>query len=280
MENKELGKRIALEGTINTRSLEGYMAKDGRRIKKNRIFRSDALTKITESDKEYFKSIPLRVDIDLRGTDEIERNPDIRIDGCEYFHCPIEGSLQTTLPKVYPHPDFHIEDKDINGTVDYIFRLDPNGDATHSFENNYRNFISLPHAQEHYSLLLRKIKDNKEGAVLFHCMDGKDRCGTGVMLFLSVLGIDRETIIEDYLKTNEYTKQKADSREKYLREVCHMDNETVINSVKLLAGVRENFIRAAFDEIDSKYNGFDSYVRNQLHFTDEMIKEIQDNYLE
>jgi len=48
----------------------------------------------------------------------------------------------------------------------------------------------------------------------------------------------------------------------------------------MLAGVRENWIRAAFDEIDNRFSGIDSYLHNQMELTDEDIEEIKDNYLE
>ncbi len=281
MNINKLGTRIVLEGTINTRSLGGYETTEGKRIKDGRIFRSDALCRITEKDQAYLRDVMhLRVDIDLRGEDEIRRSPDLPVQGCHFLHCPIEDNLNKTLPTMYPHPNFDIPDPAIKGTVEYLFRLDPKGDATYAFERIYRNFIALPFAQEHYSLLLKTLLNNKEGAALFHCADGKDRCGTGVALFLSLLGVDRETIIADYLKTNQNTKQKADSREKYLRDVCHMRDEVVLNSVRIVAGVRENFLRAAFDEIDTHFGGIDSYIHNQLGFTDAMIQEMKDNYLE
>ncbi len=281
MNINELGKRIVLDGTINTRSLGGYENKEGRRIKDKRIYRSDALIRISDKDKLFFKDeLNLKYDIDLRGDDEIKRNPDLEIEGCKYLHFPVESSLNKTIPHVYPHEEFNIPDPAIRGTVEYLFRLDPNGDATYAFEKVYRGYISSSFSQMNYGNLLKTILNNKEGSVLFHCADGKDRCGTGVALFLSILGVDREVIIQDYLKTNENTKEKKDRREQYLREVCHVTNETVINSVRIVAGVRENFIRAAFDEIDTKYNGIDNYIHNELHFTDEMIEEMKENYLE
>ncbi|MCR4698124.1 MAG: tyrosine-protein phosphatase, partial [Bacilli bacterium] len=39
MPNNELGKRIPLEGTINTRDLGGYITKDGRKVKYRRLIR-------------------------------------------------------------------------------------------------------------------------------------------------------------------------------------------------------------------------------------------------
>ena len=55
MNIQELGKRIVLDGTINTRSLGGYETKDGRKIKERRIYRSDALVRISEKDKLFLK---------------------------------------------------------------------------------------------------------------------------------------------------------------------------------------------------------------------------------
>ena len=92
--------------------------------------------------------------------------------------------------------------------------------------------------------------------------------------------VHKEEIIKDYLLTNVFTKKKAEYQRAYLRNECKTKNETLINSVGILAGVRENFIRAAFDYIDQNYNGMDAYLHNEMQFTDERIEDRRDNYLE
>ena len=47
------------------------------------------------------------------------------------------------------------------------------------------------------------------GAVLWHCTEGKDRCGITSALVLEALGVDRTLIMADYLKTNEINLPKA-----------------------------------------------------------------------
>ena len=42
-----------------------------------------------------------------------------------------------------------------------------------------------------------------DGAVLVHCAAGKDRTGVVVAIALDAAGVDRETIVEDYLATGE-----------------------------------------------------------------------------
>ena len=51
--------------------------------------------------------------------------------------------------------------------------------------------------------------DFQSGAVLWHCTEGKDRCGITSALVLEALGVDRTLIMADYLKTNEINLPKA-----------------------------------------------------------------------
>mgnify|MGYP003329674348 CR=1 FL=1 len=44
---------------------------------------------------------------------------------------------------------------------------------------------------------LQEILNTEEGAVLWHCSSGKDRCGTISAICLSLLGVDRKTVIDN-----------------------------------------------------------------------------------
>ncbi len=56
-----------------------------------------------------------------------------------------------------------------------------------------------------------------ERAVLWHCTGGKDRTGLAAMLILSALGVDEETVVKDYLLTNEFNAQRIAGTKQYLR---------------------------------------------------------------
>ena len=43
------------------------------------------------------------------------------------------------------------------------------------------------------------LLDQEEGAILWHCSEGKDRTGLASLLILHALGVPPETIMEDYL---------------------------------------------------------------------------------
>ena len=54
-------------------------------------------------------------------------------------------------------------------------------------------------AAAHYGAFLSLLLDeDNNGSVLWHCSAGKDRVGLGTALLLSVLGVPRELILEDF----------------------------------------------------------------------------------
>lgn len=55
---------------------------------------------------------------------------------------------------------------------------------------------------------------NQDGSVLWHCTAGKDRAGFGTALVLSALGVDKNTVIDDYMLSNKY---RADENKKQLK---------------------------------------------------------------
>jgi len=49
---------------------------------------------------------------------------------------------------------------------------------------------------------LKTVLDESNWPVPIHCSAGKDRSGIAVVLILEALGVDRETIMQEYLLTN------------------------------------------------------------------------------
>jgi hypothetical protein len=47
--------------------------------------------------------------------------------------------------------------------------------------------------------ILRSMAEAPPGGILFHCFAGKDRTGVIAALLLTVAGVDRHSIIEDYV---------------------------------------------------------------------------------
>ena len=82
---------IELEGTHNTRDLGGYETIDGKTIKYGKLFRSDKLKNLTQSDCEKLSNLGIERIIDFRSNEEKQREPNLIPEGMEYIEMPIEA---------------------------------------------------------------------------------------------------------------------------------------------------------------------------------------------
>lgn len=278
--NNNLSKRIPLESTINTRDLGGYKSMNGKTLKYKRVIRSDYLFSLTENDIKYLKEeLNLRLIIDLRSEKEAKRKQDSKIEGVNYILCPIRSDLPDKV-KTNPHEKFKIEDPYYHGLINFIYTISKDGDINIPMEDNYKSFVLSNQGIKYYKEFLLYLLNNKEGSVLFHCKDGKDRTGVGAYLFLSLLDVPFENILTDYLKTNENIKERQVNRLKYLKEDCHIKNEMFLNSVYTITGVKENWLKAVNNTLIEKYGSPINYVIKEMNFTLDMITELKNNYLE
>ena len=275
MENRT----IPLEGTLNTRDLGGIRTRDGRTLRKGLLIRTDCLYRITQRDVEtLFKEYHALYDVDFRNEDERRARPEIPIPGCQIVNLPITNDHNMgILPP--PHKTYGIQEKRLLTLFDYIYCLSKEGDARKGMEKSYRSYVSTPLGQQGYSSFLHLVLEAEgKGAVLFHCADGKDRAGIACYLLLKTLGVEDETILEDYLLTNLSCKDKMAERRRQL--LSYGVEEPLLSSSVMLAGVQENWLKAAMDEIETQYGGFDAYRRDKLHFSDAEQRRLQDIYLE
>jgi len=85
--------------------------------------------------------------------------------------------------------------------------------------------------------------------LVFHCTAGKDRTGYAAALLLSVLGVDRDTIQDDYLLTNRLYRREPSA-----------EGHGPAHVMNVLWQVQPAFLHAAFDEIDQRHGGMQRYL--------------------
>jgi protein-tyrosine phosphatase len=117
-----------------------------------------------------------------------------------------------------------------------------------------------------------------KGAVLWHCTDGKDRTGCAAMLLLSALVASRETIMEDYLLTNEYNaavwiavRQKA--------EACHMPPVKRDAMLFMSGCVEESYMEYAIDLLEKRYGDVTGYLKDALGIGSGELHALREKYL-
>ena len=105
--------------------------------------------------------------------------------------------------------------------------------------------------------------DYSTGAVLWHCTEGKDRCGLTTALLLEILGVDRSVIMEDYLKTNIVNIPKAEN----LREKIRAERgDEFAESIYRAFIADPAYLEGAWSSIDSNPHFFE-----QLGISEEEI---------
>ena len=264
--------RIKLEGLLNVRDLGGIAARGGRKIKYGRIVRSDNLSPATENDCLKLQSYGIKKIVDFRTDDEIKQSPDKEIPGGVWIKNPILKELTTGITREAPKEYSCLEEL----LLDFSMDLGERGKEW--LAGLYIPLVSDEFCLKGYRRFLEILKDNKNGAVLYHCSAGKDRVGVGTMLFLTILGVSREDIIKDYLLTNESYADAIERTRALGRE--RGVSQAVIDTIEPLSGVDVSYINTAFDTIDRVHGGMDTFLKNQLGIDEGFINELCQNYLE
>lgn len=268
----DIGRRIMLEGLPNTRDLGGYETRDGKVIKRHKLIRSGTLFGATESDiKILTEEYHMTTDVDFRTSQEVAEGPDPIIEGVTYIANPIMENNSAGIT--------HEGEKKGSPMAVLLGYLEQLGEhPTEELAKTYTRIVTDAYSIKQYRNFFHILLENQEGAVLYHCTAGKDRVGTGTALLLSALGVDRNIILQDYLKTNEHVRDTAESMRKAARE-AGMSEKTIAN-LAVMTEVQASYLEAVFDRIDTTYNSMERYLEDKMGLTKERIERLQAMYLE
>ena len=256
---------IPVEGLNNTRDLGGMITKDGRRIKPHRLIRSSRLSKL--KDAEWI-SENVALAVDLRSSREIEEEPDPVIPGVEHLHLPIFELQAEGVTR------------DKRSERGFMTVSDPKA-AMDRMASVYLRFITTEFCLSQYRRLIRLLLEPREKAVLWHCTAGKDRTGIAALMIQEILGVDRDSIMADYMITNEYLKDEVSEhlQDRARRQGSPLDEETEKAMLALLLAYEE-YPAAFYKKADELYGSFDAFIRDGLGLCDAEREKFRDLYLE
>lgn len=244
----EEGKAILAErllpmaGGYNFRDLGGFKTKEGKYVKWGKIFRSDDLNNLTDSDLKYLANIPLVSIVDFRSEKEIKEAPD---------------KLPSSVVKDYP---LSITPGNLSSTDD-IKNLTPVQIDSIMMAIN-TSFVTDSAYIEQYRTYFSLLQNEKDVPLMFHCSAGKDRTGMGAALVLFALGVDEETIFEDYLSSNRYLGNK------YAKLIEENPN------MKSLFQVKTEFLKAGIDQMKKDHGSVENYLTNVLNVDIPKMREM------
>ena len=195
-------QEIGLSGVVNARDFGGLKTKDGKTVKTGLVLRTGKLADATKEDiKKLTEEYHLATVIDFRTSVEVESAPDPSIEGVENKEIRVvdEAGKKDIINKTSGATDAD--------PVDGMIEAVKSGKITPP--DMYISIIKTETGQKGYAEFFRTLLAKEEGkSIIFHCTSGKDRTGIAAVLFLTALGVDEETILNDFELSNEYFKSQ------------------------------------------------------------------------
>lgn len=193
---QSLGVALRMETVPNLRDVGGYRTADGKTVARGIAYRSDSFHPMSAEDLKQLARLRLKNVYDLRTTAEVKAAPDQLPAGTEHHLLNVladaKGAAAAELEALLHEP------KKANVALG-------GGKIEQLFMQVYREFITLPSAKQSYRTLFRDLANPQMAPGVFHCTTGKDRTGWAAAALLTLLGVPQETVMADYMRTNDYT---------------------------------------------------------------------------
>jgi protein-tyrosine phosphatase len=231
-------RHIPLQGARNFRDFGGYPTAAGRHVKRGVLFRSDSLHQLTEEDFRRISALGIASICDLRRDRERLHAPTNWDDPTTaIYHLPlISNDVERTLKRA------SIQGGQFNEE-----------EARRMMKEVYAYLISDDHALHHLRQLFALVAEPANLPVLIHCSGGKDRTGVSCSLILWLLGVSREDIVGDYLRSQELYGDTVDIGIAASQVFDHQDvGEWQYAALKLIFGVQKEYLERVFAILDER----------------------------
>ncbi len=239
------------ETIANLRDLHGLTTQDNASIQAGRLYRSANPSWASAEDMDFLKTLDLAHVVDFRSQQEKKQDKEQPFkQAFPWVAKPIE--LGALISKRILERIKTLTQSDVH---DYMCDL-------------YRAFVT--DYQQPFASFLHLAEQGQP--LLYHCTAGKDRTGFATMLLLSALGVDEDTIMANFLESNQYTKaifQDSDEQAKQLG----IDLEIY----KLFQNVTPDYLYAAQKVIQQEFGDVTVYLAKNLKVN---IDAIRDHYLQ
>ena len=239
---------VRLEGASNFRDIGPIVAGDGRRLRAGVIYRSNGLFELTKNDLEILDRLRLRVICDLRSDRERLRSPTAFPAGrvIRLAHLPIDADARANSLSFWASLAAQPDETGVRQAMLSVY---------HDFPAAFAPVLSR---------LFDFLIEPDTTPIVVHCHAGKDRTGFASAMILWALGMPLETIMADYLLTNERIEVISDSA---------LTESTISKLIERRLGVRLNaaalrtfsyasadYLMAAIESARDEFGSIDLYL--------------------
>jgi protein-tyrosine phosphatase len=213
-----------------------YALTNGQRVRRGVLYRSNALSALTDADLATLVSLSVRTVYDLRTDSEVTSKPDRVPTGASYVRVDILGTVALNPPLS-------------TAAADVAWMEDLN-----------RDFVRLASERAQIAGAIKAIAAIP-GVQLYHCTAGKDRAGWISAVLQTILGLSSSQVMADYLLTNTYSAASIAATYNQLKAAY---GQAMADAYQPLLGVQESFLTAGLNQAATSYGGMDQYISNGL----------------
>ena len=243
-------KVLSLQGLQNARDISND------KIKENRLIRSEALLNLSKNDISFLtQQLNLRVVIDLRSQEEVSEKPDISIPGIQYLHLPLTTKRELGLTR---EQSFFKEIQKAKVFPDL---------------NEIYKKLFLPEKEAVWKDLFDVFLHDYDGAILWHCSAGKDRCGMVSAILEYCLNYSYEEIVDDYMFTN--VQPVYQLRYKMLKAVLPKRHKEDFHDFFI---AKVEYLETAFEFIKASYGSIEDFLFKACKLDDIKLKKLREIY--
>lgn len=237
----------------NFRDLGGYKNYDKKRVKWGMLYRSGRIDTLDNESARRMRNLKIKTLIDFRDPQTFTLPP-AKLKLENIIHMPISLSPLDMLDEKINNHEFKRGDA-------CVFMQDLFIGLAKKSTTTYKSMFNQLLVQENYPVVLT-------------CNYGKDYTGFAVVLILFALNIPEETIIDDYLLTNQFLDKRSINR-----NLIDFPIDTQ-EAVTALMTADERYLSCAFKRIKRKYGSMQNYLEQELNMTPEKQKKLQEILLQ
>jgi len=252
---------LPTDGIHNLRDYGGWSVSGGGKVKEGVLWRSGQHRDASDADLETLAKLDIRTIIDLRGESErtrfVCRRP-ADFDAEVIFY---DGETSNSPPH-----------EGGGGSITM--------DETLAFERMIAVYTRMPVNPPMLEMFTRYFEalDTREGASLVHCFAGKDRTGIAASLLLHVLGVHRDDVIAEFLRTNDAPTTHILERQS-LPRMRDVYADITPGALTNLMGVRAEYIETYFSEITRDHGSVDAYLAQSLGVDDARKARLRERFI-
>lgn len=215
------------------RDLGGHRTQDGGETKYGAVVRADSIRQLTDDGWGAAVDYGVRTVVDLRMDVELEADP------------------PADLPVDVVHVPF-FQDRDEEAFAEVEAAAEAAPDYAAATREVY--LVFLEQFRENVAAAVAAVARAPQGAVVVHCVGGKDRTGLVTALLLHLAGVDDEQIAADYALSEQRLQPR---HEAWLAEA---GTEAERERIRRIAATPAESMLGVLEELTRRYGSIEAFL--------------------